>query len=92
MVKLMLLYIFSCLLIFSIPLISFSKTSCAVSSNYRGDINEDDLVNIYDLLEMLKMLPDLEEKPEKTKQIADMDANGAVNIFDLLSLPHQRDP
>ncbi|HUU28765.1 MAG TPA: SUMF1/EgtB/PvdO family nonheme iron enzyme [archaeon] len=74
------------LIIFFVSAISFSQAPVDVSSTYRGDINEDGQVNIFDLLEMLKMLPDPGGRPERAQQIADMDDNGSVNIFDLLGL------
>ncbi|HUU28666.1 MAG TPA: SUMF1/EgtB/PvdO family nonheme iron enzyme [archaeon] len=84
--KLVLFFVLPCLIIFSIPAISFSQTPVSQGSTYRGDINEDGLVNIFDLLEMLKMLPDPAVQPARARQIADVDASGVVNIFDLLGL------
>lgn len=68
--------------------ISFSQTTilAVVSSTSRGDINEDGKVDIFDLLEMLKMLSNPQEKTERSKQIADVDANGKNDIFDLLGM------
>lgn len=76
----------SALVIFFVSTISFSQTLVTGSSTYRGDINEDDKVNIFDLLEMLRMLSDPAGQTERTQQIADMDESGSVNIFDLLGL------
>jgi len=76
----------SALVIFFVSTISFSQTPVVVSSTYRGDINEDGQVNIFDLLEMLKMLGSMEGKTERQRQIADIDADDTVNIFDLLGL------
>jgi len=58
----------------------------AVNSTYRGDINEDNKVDIFDLLELLKMLSNPAGKPEKVIKIADVNASGSVDIFDLLGL------
>jgi formylglycine-generating enzyme required for sulfatase activity len=84
--KVIMLLALSALVIFFISAISFSQTPAVVSSTYRGDINEDGQVNIFDLLEMLKMLSDPAGQTERAQQIADMDENGSVNIFDLLGL------
>jgi Dockerin type I domain len=73
----------------SVMTTSFSQVSpdpVAVSSTYRGDINEDGNVNIFDLLGMLGMLSNPEGTTERERQIADMDESESVNIFDLLSL------
>jgi hypothetical protein len=74
------------LIILTVSSTSFSQALTAVSSTYRGDINEDDQVNIFDLLEMLMMLSDPAGQPEKAIRIADMDQSGSLNIFDLLGL------
>ena len=84
--KVIMLLALSSLVIFSISTISFSQTPAAGNSTCRGDINEDDQVNIFDLLELLKMLGSMEGKTERQRQIADMDESGSVNIFDLLGL------
>jgi len=88
MQKHVLLLSVSMLVLFSSTRISFSQAPgpANVSFTFRGDINEDSQVNIFDLLEMLKMLADPEGQLTRTKQIADMDVNSAVNIFDLLGL------
>ena len=39
-----------------IPTVSFSQVQPAVESTYRGDINEDGKVDIFDLLALLKVL------------------------------------
>ena len=60
--------------------------SLAVSTaTYRGDINEDGQVNIFDLLGMLSILSSKPEN-ERQAQIADMDASDSINIFDLLGM------
>lgn len=76
----------SILIILSVSSVSFSRSLSTASSTYRGDINEDSRVDIFDLLEMLGMLRNPEGQPERTRQIADMDESGAVNILDLLGL------
>ncbi|HUU29353.1 MAG TPA: SUMF1/EgtB/PvdO family nonheme iron enzyme [archaeon] len=73
-------------LLFSFSNISSSQTHAAAAATYRGDINEDGQVNIFDLLEMLKVLGNPAGKTDRTLEIADVDASGGVNIFDLLRL------
>jgi len=70
-----------------IPKISISQVQPAVEFTYRGDINEDGQVNIFDLLEMLKLITS-EPETDRQRQIANVDksADGDVNIFDLLSM------
>ena len=71
------------LISFSLATNSFSQNSVkpeAVNSTYRGDINEDGKINIFDLLELLKVLSSPSSKTEREIQIADIDANGVVNI------------
>ncbi|MFC1613926.1 SUMF1/EgtB/PvdO family nonheme iron enzyme [Gemmatimonadota bacterium] len=84
--KAIMLLVLSSLVILSAPAISFSQTPAAVNTTYRGDINEDGNVNIFDLLGMLGMLSNPEGTTERARQIADMDESESVNIFDLLSL------
>ena len=74
------------LIILSVSSTSFSQAPAALSSTYRGDIDEDSQVNIFDLLEMLKMLSDPAGQTERARRTADMDGSGSVNIFDLLGL------
>ena len=85
--KIVMLLALSALVIFSVSTISYSKTPAGVSSTYRGDINEDGQVNIFDLLEMLKLIAS-EPETDRQRQIANVDksADGNVNIFDLLSM------
>lgn len=71
---------------FPIPAVSILQVQPAVESTFRGDINEDGQVNIFDLLEMLKMLSSPEGQPERIRRIADVDESGSVDIFDLLGL------
>ncbi len=53
-----------------------------VGSFLIGDVSGDGIVNIFDLLDMLKVLSgSLESTPA-----SDCDQNGIVNIFDLLEL------
>lgn len=82
-----LLLTLSCLVTFSVSTISISQVQLAVESTYRGDINEDGQVNIFDLLEMLKLFS-AEPESERQRQIANVDksADGIVNIFDLLAM------
>lgn len=70
-----------------LPAVSHSQVQPAVESTFRGDINEDGRVNIFDLLEMLKLLR-AEPQSERQRQIANVDksSDGKVNIFDLLAL------
>ncbi|MFH1067979.1 MAG: SUMF1/EgtB/PvdO family nonheme iron enzyme [Candidatus Glassbacteria bacterium] len=83
--------IFATILLLSIvlllPAVSLSQVQPAVASSFRGDINEDGRVNIFDLLEMLKLLSS-DPASEKQRQIANVDksTDGKVNIFDLLAL------
>ncbi len=74
------------LIILSVSGAAFSRTLTTASSTYRGDINEDGQVNVFDLLEILDMLSNPQVQPERAKLIADMDESGSVNIFDLLGL------
>jgi len=78
--------VLACMAVFSISTVSFCLTRAAASSTYRGDINEDGKVNIFDLLETLKILSNKVEPTERARQIADMDESGSVNIFDLLGM------
>ena len=71
---------------FPIPAVSIFQVQPAVESTFRGDINEDGRLDIFDLLEMLKMLSSPEGQPERIRQIADVDESGSVDIFDLLGL------
>ena len=74
------------LMFFCVWPVAFTNIFAAASFSYRGDINEDGRVNIFDLLETLKILSNKIEPSERTRQIADIDKNGSVNIFDLLGL------
>ncbi|MFC1537361.1 SUMF1/EgtB/PvdO family nonheme iron enzyme [Gemmatimonadota bacterium] len=78
----------SLLLVNSFSTLSFSQSTALSASayTYRGDINEDGQVNIFDLLEMLKMLSGAEDGTERETQIADVDASGSIDIFDLLGI------
>jgi len=76
----------SSLVLISLSTISLAQTQAAVSSTYRGDINEDGQVNIFDLLEILKMLGSQQGQTERKRQISDMDTNGKTDIYDLLGL------
>jgi len=81
--------LFIILLVFSafpISAVSIFQVQPAVESSFRGDINEDGRLDIFDLLEMLKMLSSPEGQPERIRRIADMDESGSVDIFDLLGL------
>ena len=51
------------------PSVSFSQVHPTVVFTYRGDINEDGRVNIFDLLEMLTLLSS-EPESERQQQIA----------------------
>ena len=84
--KTVLILVLSCLAVLSVSTVSFAQTLIGAGSTYRGDIKEDGQVDIFDLLEMLKMLSSPEVQPETTMQIADMDESGSLNIFDLLGL------
>ena len=76
----------ACVAIFSVSTTSFSQGQTAVKSTYRGDINEDGQVNIFDLLQLIKIIGGTQEQTERTGQIADIDESGSVSILDLLSL------
>ncbi len=84
----LMLLLLSSLIVFFVTSTSFSQSTslAAASSTYRGDINEDGQVNIFDLLEMLNMLSNPEGTTERARNIADMDGGGSVNIFDLLGM------
>ncbi|HUU27984.1 MAG TPA: SUMF1/EgtB/PvdO family nonheme iron enzyme [archaeon] len=69
----------------SLPAFSQPTAPAAAASTYRGDINEDGKVNIFDLLELLKVLAG-QQQTDRQNQIADVDIDGKVNIFDLLGL------
>ncbi len=77
----------SLLFLLSFYSLSFSQNQTPVSAGftYRGDINEDGQVNIFDLLGMLNILADAPAS-DMQRQIADMDSSGGVNIFDLLGM------
>jgi len=76
------------LIFFSMQSAAFSQAPAAESSTYRGDINEDGQVNIFDLLALLKILSSGEVESDKQKIIANVDKSedGMVNIFDLLAM------
>ena len=76
----------ACVAVFSVSTASFSQGQTAASSTYRGDINEDGQVNIFDLLQLIKIIGGTQEQTERTGQIADIDESGSVSILDLLSL------
>ncbi|HUU28672.1 MAG TPA: SUMF1/EgtB/PvdO family nonheme iron enzyme [archaeon] len=69
------------------PTVSLPQVQPVVASTFRGDITEDGKVDIFDLLEMLKLLRS-EPQSERERQIANVDksADGKVNIFDLLAM------
>jgi formylglycine-generating enzyme required for sulfatase activity len=73
-------------MLFCFSPVSFTEIFAAASFSYRGDVNEDGRVDIFDLLETLKILSHKVEPSEKTGRIADIDTNGLVDIFDLLGL------
>ena len=66
--------------------LSFPQVQGAASSTYRGDINENGAIDIFDLLALLRILSDPEGFPDRSRRIADVDSNGNVEIFDLLQL------
>ena len=76
----------SSLVLISLSTISLAQTQVATASSYRGDIDENGKVDIFDLLEMLKMLGSQQGHTERKRQISDMDTNGKVDIFDLLGM------
>ncbi|MBN2290348.1 MAG: dockerin type I repeat-containing protein, partial [Candidatus Glassbacteria bacterium] len=53
-----------------------------ILSRIPGDANNDDKINIFDLLELLKQLAGVGE----TNNYGDVNKDGKVNIFDLLEL------
>ena len=73
--------VFPCLILIAFPLNSFAQSSL------KGDLNEDSRVNIFDLLEMLKVLSNGPQS-DRQKQLANVNesADGKVDIFDLLAL------
>jgi len=62
---------------------ALSPASVAV---YRGDIDENGKIDIFDLLSLLKMISGSQPNEQRKAQIADLDANGRLNIFDLIDL------
>ena len=48
----------------------------------RGDVNQDGKVNIFDLLDLLRILAGTQDETSS----ADVSQDGKVNIFDLLEL------
>ncbi|HUU28673.1 MAG TPA: SUMF1/EgtB/PvdO family nonheme iron enzyme [archaeon] len=85
--KSIMLFALSFLALLPVSTISLPQVEPAVESTFRGDITEDGKVDIFDLLEMLKLLRS-EPQSERQRQIANVDksADGKVNIFDLLAL------
>jgi hypothetical protein len=65
-----------------------SLASAVPGATYRGDINEDGQVNIFDLLGLLGIIAKGEPGTERQRIIANVDksADNKVNIFDLLAL------
>ncbi len=78
--------LFLTVLLLSFTGLSYAQTRLSESATLRGDIDEDGRVSVFDLLEMLRLLPNPDSKPERTRRIADTDASGRVDIFDLLEL------
>ncbi len=77
------------LLLFLLPFTcpSIAQTAPAAASvSYRGDLDEDGRITVFDLLELLKVLSSPAGKTERALRIADVDANGKVDVFDLLGL------
>ncbi len=76
------------LIFFSLAGVAFSQTPLGESSSYRGDIQEDGQVNIFDLLALLKIFSSGEFESDRQRIIANVDKSedGRVNIFDLLAL------
>ena len=54
----------------------------------KGDLDEDGAINIFDLLELLKILSGKVPAPveEKLAFAADLDSSDKVDLFDLLAL------
>ncbi|HUU29607.1 MAG TPA: dockerin type I domain-containing protein [archaeon] len=85
--KIILLFLaFLTLCSFSSP--ALSRTSSKVSAAYRGDINEDGRINIFDLLLLLRILSSKEPESDRQRRIANVDnsADSRVNVFDLLGM------
>jgi formylglycine-generating enzyme required for sulfatase activity len=71
----------------AVPSIVTAQESPPENHSYRGDLNEDGKVNIFDLLEMLKLMRS-EPEDERQRQLAntDGDPTAKVDIFDLLGI------
>jgi hypothetical protein len=74
-----------CLLFAAIPAVAQTGGG---NTSWRGDLNEDGKVDIFDLLALLKVLGSGSQPTGRQQVIANVDqsADGTVNIFDLLAL------
>ncbi len=79
--KAVMLLFLSALVILSVSAISFSQTSAAVESTFRGDINEDGKVNIVDVISLMLLGRDNPADPA-----ADYNGDGGYDITDALAL------
>jgi Bacterial Ig domain/Dockerin type I domain len=84
----LILIIFAALFVVFPVAAGFSQTPSGTGSTYRGDINQDGRVNIFDLLALLQILATGEIESERQQIIANVDnsGDGKINIFDLLAL------
>jgi len=80
------LLVLATLVIISLPSLSFSQVPSAANKTYRGDINENGAIDIFDLLDLLKMLSNPDGFTDRSKRIADVNSSGNIEIFDLLEL------
>ena len=85
-------YLCAILLSFFLGFFSFSlstaQSPAAGGSSFRGDIDGNGRIDIFDLLGLLKLLGGAEFSSDRQREIANVDksADSAVNIFDLLGL------
>jgi len=70
------------------PVSAYPQSSSSVDAAWIGDLNEDGKINIFDLIALLKQLPQGQFSDEREKRIANVDnsADNKLTIFDLIAL------
>jgi len=67
---------------------AYSQASSSVDAAWRGDLNENGDIDIFDLLGLLYHLPSPEFQSDRKQRIANVDrsADGKLTVFDLIAL------
>src|SRR3989338_10543524 len=66
------------------PVIQTLPPDTGIVCGSKGDLNNDNIINIFDLLKLLKAISN--QATYQGNECADIDNNNAINIFDLLKL------